>query len=741
MSRNRALVAGGVILAIAALGAIAVAALPGEKSAPPTTIAAATTTPASPTTTAVAPGLAGPFETWDLVSHTGPVVENPLLKDAAASIFVDAGNGVDGAPGSLERPVATLEAARRLARAALESADGDVVVYLRGGLHPRTEAFTLTAADGGRGENAMIYRSYPGEQAVLEGGLRIDSWKPADGDIMVAAVPDSVDDMRQFFAGSQRQPRARSAAAEATAVDFVRGPLFGRQRNVAMTVDTELVAGFSHPEDLELVYIGVALAGHGIRRSDGTEVKRASWKSHRLPVAVAFDRGDGTTQLDIGNGALYQASERGYRLIELLPGDPFFFENAIELLDEPGEWFFDPRDRLLYWWPPDSAALDDAWIPNLEVLLDVNGTLESPVRNVRFEGLAFRHGSYTTPNEAGSVISQGSSWFSGWKPPDWMEADGRRHSFLERSLPAGHPVAAVQVDSASDVAFSSNVFTQLGGVAVMVHNDAHGIEFDGNLFVDISAEALVAGHPEHDVIDEPMEGLVTDLRFTNNVIDRSGAEFYGSVGVQVIKAGGAVISHNLFRDLPYTALSLGWGWEHNPASTVHRAIAVENNYFENVVSLLYDGAPLYVLGPVAEPGAALGDYTRIRGNFVNNAQADPQFKAPGELIDPGFAKRPGIQLDEGIRNIAIDDNVFLGATVWFQLTGWQSNRNVPGWITGLSLVGSGNWSDTPAAVPTDPTLVGVEQARLFDVTTAPAVVLEIATNAGLEKGITMPPLP
>jgi len=213
------------------------------------------------------------------------------------------------------------------------------------------------------------------------------------------------------------------------------------------------------------------------------------------------------------------------------------------------------------------------------------------------------------------------------------------------------------------------------------------------------------------------------------------------VGVQVIKAGGAVISHNLFRDLPYTALSLGWGWEHNLASTVHRAITVENNYFENVVSLLYDGAPFYILGPVAEPGAALADYTRIRGNFVNNSQADPQFKAPGEAIDASFAKRPGIQLDEGIRNVAINDNVFLGSTVWFQLTRWQSYRNVPGWIAGLSLVGSGNWSDTLAAVPTDPALVGVEQAKLFDATAAPAAVLEIVTNAGLENGITMPPLP
>ncbi len=739
MTRNRGLVAGGVIVAIAAIGAVAVATVAGRSTAPTTTVAPATTTTA--TTTTVASPLAGPFEFRDLVSPTGPVVENPVLESAAASIFVDPADGADSAPGTLERPVATLEAAQRLARTALESAEDDVVVYLRGGIHPRSETFTFTAADSGRGANAMIYRSYPGEQAVLEGGVRIDSWEMASGEIMVAAVPAAIDDMRQFFAAGQRQPRARSAQADATALEFIRGPLYDRQRNVAMTVDSALVAEFSHPEDLELVYVGVALAGHGVVRSNGTEIERPSWKSHRLPVSAAIDRGDGTTQLDIGNGALYQASERGYQLIELLPGDPFFFENAVELLDEPGEWFFDPRDRLLYWWPPEPAALGDAWIPNLDVLLNINGTLQEPVRNVRFEGLAFRHSAYTIPNKAGSVVSQASSWFTGWEPPAWMEAGGRRHSFLNRSRPSGHPIATVQIASASDVAFTGNVLTELGAVGVMVHNDVHRVEFDGNLFVDISADALVAGHPEHDVIDEPMEGLVTDLRFTNNVIDRSGAEFYGSVGVQLIKVDGATISHNLFRDLPYTALSLGWGWEHNQASTTHRAITVENNYFENVVSLLYDGAPFYVLGPVAEPGAARQDYTRIRGNFVNNAAADPQFKAPGELIDPGFAKRPGVQLDEGIRNVAVDDNVFLGATVWLQLTTWQANRNVPGWSAGLSIEGSGNWSDTLAAIPGDPALVGIEQASLLDVESVPERVLEIVAGAGLEAGVTMPPLP
>jgi len=736
-TRNRFLIAGAVAIAV---GVAMMVALRGGGEPPATTVVAATSTTSPPTTTLGAL-LSGPFAAQDLRSHTPAVPDNPASATAALSIYVDPQMGTDSAPGTLEEPVATLEGARRLARIGPESDVGDVVVYLRGGIHPRTETFTLDAADSGSGDAMTIYRSFPGEQAIIEGGIRVDSWDPAFGDVMVTAVPESVAEMRQFFAGTQRQQRAISSGADGTALEFLRGPLFDRQRNVAMTVASDLVSDFSHPEDLELLYIGVSVAGHGITRSNGNEAVRPSWKSHRLPVTSASDQGNGATRLDIGNGALYHASERGHELIALRPGDPFFFENAIELLDEPGEWFFDSRRRLLYWWPADAAALDDAWIPSVEVLVKVDGTPQEPVRNIRFEGLAFRHSAYTTPIEAGYVVSQASSWFAGWEPAAWMEIDGDRHSQLDQARPTGLPGAAVQIDSASNVAFVGNVFTELGAAGVAVQNDVHNAEFTGNLFVDISAEALIAGHPEHDDIDEPMEGPITDLSFTNNVIDRAAAEFFGSVGVHVYKAGGAVISHNLFRDLPYSALSLGWGWDHNPASTVHRAITVDNNYFENVVNLLYDGAPFYLLGPVAEPGAKLSDYTQIRGNFVNNAAADVQFKAAGDPIPADYAKRPGVQLDKGIRNVAVVDNVFLGSTVWLQVTRWPGDRTVPGWIDELALVGSGNWSDTTASVPADTSLAGVDQAAVFDVVTAPTAVLEIAAEAGLEPGMMMPPLP
>jgi len=719
----------------------------GEEPTPIIARPSATTPPPSTSTPSLRPATTqppsagslterfSPFLRDDALSATRRIPDSALDTEAAASVFVDPDLGDDSNPGSFDSPVAGLEAARDIARDSLRSQSGDVVVYLRGGIHARTEPFRLSFQDGGRGDQQMVYRSYPGEQAIVDGGVPIGGWEPAFDAVLVAGVPDGVADVRQFYASGERQQRARTPTAVGSAVEFVAGPLYGGQRNVAMTVDSALVAGMSHPEDLELVYIGVLIA----RRPDSD--LRPSWKAHRLPVDGYTDLGDGTTLLQIGNGALYQASERGYPPLEVEPEDPFFLENSLELLDEPGEWYFDRHERLLYWWPRDPSHVEDAWLPVADSLLEIDGTPGRPVRNLSVEGIAFRHSGYLRPNTDGYVVSQADTWFTGWETPAWMQEDGERHSFLDRARPSGLPGAAVHIDSVADVTFTRNVFCHLGAIGVLVHNDARRVSFNGNVFFDISAGALVAGHPAHDEIDEPMEGAIVDLGFTNNVIDRAAAEYYASAGVLIFKSTGAEINHNLFRNLPYTALSLGWGWEDNLSSTVHRAIAVEGNYFENVVTMLYDGAPIYLLGPVADVGARRSDFVQIRGNFANNSDAPPQFRAATDQVDPEFAKRPGVQIDNGSRNVVVVDNVFAGASTWLQVTAWLAHRDDAGWVDELALIARRNWSDTLDSFPPNLTLVGGSGASLLDPADVDPDALEIMVSAGLEDDVALPPLP
>ena len=67
----------------------------------------------------------------------------------------------------------------------------------------------------------------------------------------------------------------------------------------------------------------------------------------------------------------------------------FCLVNALELLDQPGEWYQDYPSGRIYYYPRPHEDMTKAQviIPALETLLTVNGTLERPVRNIHFQNI------------------------------------------------------------------------------------------------------------------------------------------------------------------------------------------------------------------------------------------------------------------------------------------------------------------------------------------------------------------
>lgn len=65
----------------------------------------------------------------------------------------------------------------------------------------------------------------------------------------------------------------------------------------------------------------------------------------------------------------------------------FCLVNALELLDQPGEWYQDYPSGRIYYYPRPHEDMTKAQviIPALETLLTISGTLERPVRNIYFQ--------------------------------------------------------------------------------------------------------------------------------------------------------------------------------------------------------------------------------------------------------------------------------------------------------------------------------------------------------------------
>lgn len=95
--------------------------------------------------------------------------------DPVYAIYV-ATDGNDANAGTIDAPLATLEAAVAQARAARKAGTvpaGGIRIYLREGSYLRTQPLSLTKEDSGTAESPLIFSSYPGEKAVITGGVTV----------------------------------------------------------------------------------------------------------------------------------------------------------------------------------------------------------------------------------------------------------------------------------------------------------------------------------------------------------------------------------------------------------------------------------------------------------------------------------------------------------------------------------------------------------------------------------------
>src|SRR5207244_3976656 len=62
--------------------------------------------------------------------------------------------------------------------------------------------------------------------------------------------------------------------------------------------------------------------------------------------------------------------------------DRYYFQNALEELDAPGEWCFDSASATLYFWPPEPMRGRPVLLPRLQSIVEM-----SKARHVRLQGL------------------------------------------------------------------------------------------------------------------------------------------------------------------------------------------------------------------------------------------------------------------------------------------------------------------------------------------------------------------
>mmetsp|Transcript_30133 Transcript_30133/g.90269 ORF Transcript_30133/g.90269 Transcript_30133/m.90269 type:complete len:980 (+) Transcript_30133:3-2942(+) len=140
----------------------------------------------------------------------------------------------------------------------------------------------------------------------------------------------------------------------------------------------------------------------------------------------------------------------------------YYVENLLEELDAPGEWFFDPVESQLYFYPNSTDGT-----PGSEVVAPLLSSI------VRIEG--------------GSDIA-----FSGFTITE------TRATFLEQyEVPSGgdwsvHRGASIEIVDSSNISVTDCTFDQIGGNGILLSNAAHDSVILRNEFVQTGDSAVVA---------------------------------------------------------------------------------------------------------------------------------------------------------------------------------------------------------------------------------------------------------
>ena len=561
--------------------------------------------------------------------------------------------GSDFNDGTRQSPKATLTSALRQAREWRRTEDnriqGGITIYMEGGTYAFHEPVFIRPEDSGTKESPTVIRSVGDEKVILSGGISINGWKK-QGKVWVADVPAFNGrplDFRQLWVNGKKAVRARDVE------DF-------EKMNRICSVD----------EKNEILYVPAVSIRRLIDNKGNLKAKYAEMVLHQMWCVANLRIRSVEVQGDSAAIRFHQPESRIQfehpwpRPMVTTNGhnSAFYLTNARELQDVPGEWYHDIDARKVYYYPREGEKMQEAEVivPAVETLVRVEGTLDRPVCHIRFEKVTFSYTTWMRPSEKGHVPLQAGMYLTdGYRIDPKMQRNYLNHP-LDNQGWLGRPAAAVRVVAARQIDFERCRFEHLGSTGLDYEEAVQGGVVRGCLFRDIAGNGLLVGsfspaahetHLPYDPADR--REVCTQQQINNCYFTEIGNEDWGCLAIAAGYVGDVNIEHNEISEVPYSGISLGWGW----TQTVNcmRNNRVHANLIHHYAKHMYDVAGIYTLG--SQPKSYVTE------NCVHS------------IYKPGYVHDPNhwfyLYTDEGSSFITVRDN-------WTEGEKYLQNANGPG---------------------------------------------------------------
>lgn len=563
--------------------------------------------------------------------------------------------GQDTNPGTAVDPLRTVAQALKQAREWRRLSDprikGGIHIKLRDGVYIQEKTLFFRPEDSGTADSPTWIEAVPNEYAVISGGIRVNNWEllsedveglpvQAKGKVWRAKAPllgNRHVESRQLWVNDVKAIRCRQ---------FEQGKM---ERMLSFEPDKEEIWIPTPQISLHENAVQLEMVVHQRWATAILRVKDLAVQGEK--TRVTFYQPESQLEFahpwpqPIING------EKG--------SSAFYLCNAIQLLDQPGEWFQDYPSGTIYYWPREGEDMltAEAIIPSLEQLLRVDGSLERPVSYLNFKNISFEYAGCLRPSLQGHVTLQGGMYLlDAYKLPIPglpEKAELENQAWIER------PEAAVCVKGANHVNFRGCTFRHLASTGLDYEWATTQSVVEGCKFTDIGGSALLigafpSGGFETHVPYKPhnTDELCSYIRISNNLITEVTNEDWGCVGIGAGYVHDVTIEFNEVSHLNYSGICVGWGWTKLDSGMKNNRIHA--NYVHHFARQLYDAGGLYTLS--SQPGSVM-----------TNNRIEQLVDAPYATNDRAFY----IYFDEATAHYLVENN-------WCPEPRFDSNNPGPG---------------------------------------------------------------
>ncbi len=415
------------------------------------------------------------------------------------------------ANGTFMYPFKTIQQAQEMVRANNKNMASDIIVYLHAGTYELAKTLTFTEADGGNNGFTVIYKAYKNEKPQITGGKPITGWKAVSGKgyykANVATSEGYSAYMRNIFINGKRAIQARSAfiTAHNCNYDDPKTPQF----RDGVFVKTSDIKKYTNVSDIYFFQCG-------------------AFKHIEIPVLQVVPVTPTESALVMKQPSFYNWTNT-YTYYSVPTPEPIQLINAFEELDEPGEFYHDRKSETIYYYPRKNENLKTAQViaPAVETLLKIEGASNSFINNLKFEGISFAYGNWTTWATKEIGRSQADLY------ADYTSIEGQ-----------------IQLRYTNNVTFKGCRFEHLLGSGIYLPDNNNRTTIQGNVFNDLTAAAVLIGKDQ-----TPSAAVNNHTLIDNNVIRTIGVDFYQASGIYANASNNLTITHNDVADIAYFGIN------------------------------------------------------------------------------------------------------------------------------------------------------------------------------------------